>query len=172
MAATFQIATLHGVSSSPTYVVWPAGGAFIIGDATPTAPTTGQAITRPAGAAFAYSWTKCIWLDFTSPPVGSIGNIRFWTGPEAVPAGTTLLISTSQEYQQPAAGDTAGPISAVDAAQYTQANPFVVYAGVILTAGQQGRGPQPFVRLQMRIASSNVAGTSAVRSFNYIWDEN
>jgi hypothetical protein len=172
MAANYQIAVLHGPAASPSYVVWPAGGIFHAGDSTPTAVGSAVQIQIPSGGAFAYSYRKNVWLDFTSAPVGVIRNLRVWFGPEAQPTGVLLFVGTSANYTEAVPADltTLYP-GAVDASVYTQANPLVLQAGTVLTNPQTGRGTQPFLILQERIASTAAQGLSTARSFTYMWEE-
>lgn len=118
-----------------------------------------------------FSWRKSTKINFTTTPISSISNLR-WFMSGAPPPGINLYaraqvagiyIQANSADQNGISGftDTVGNQNANNATNYTSSTPLSVNGGTVLSNPNTGEGTQAFVETQLSVSSTYSVGPGA-----------
>jgi len=137
-------------------------------------PATGQT----------FSWRKSTKVNFTTTPVTSIVNLR-WFMSQTPTSGINFYarVQATGVYVQANSGDingitgftdTSGNQTTNNASNYTASAPLTVNSGTVLSNPNTGEGTQVFVETQMSVGTGYAAGPGVIPTpvqFTYRYTE-
>jgi hypothetical protein len=178
MLADIAIKRYSGASGSASVRLDTLGGlgALVFSTSDELSPLNNYPLDIPQDGTKVSSYWVTIGLEAIEDPVGTVGNILFYTDGINSWPGTELLVATASSYSQ--ATGTLGvkgttiyshpnlSSAVMDAFSYTEGNPLSI------SGSTTGIGPfGDLLIMQLVVGSTAEAGGLPIESFHLTWDE-